>query len=173
MADIKVQKVEKPEDRKLQVFQQVDEMLARIQRRAYELFSNRGFTDGHHLEDWITAEHELCWPATELAEQDGNYELSVGLPGFAADQVSVTATPRELIVHANAKTQRREETDKAKDGPKVLWSEFQSNDVYRRVELAEPIDVSKVTATLTNGLLKIQAEKASKAVARIPVAAAA
>ena len=173
MADIKVQKVDKVEDRRLQVFQQVDEMLARVQRRAYELFAGRGFADGRDLEDWITAEREVCWPAIELSEQDRNYVLSVALPGFTAEQVSVTVTPREVIVHGNAKTERREETDKKKDGATVLWSEFRSNDVYRRVELSEPIDVSKVSATLTNGMLKIVAEKATKAVARIPVAAAA
>jgi hypothetical protein len=53
MADIKVQKVEKAEDRALPVFQQVDEILGRIQRRAFELFEGRGFADGHDLEDWV------------------------------------------------------------------------------------------------------------------------
>jgi HSP20 family protein len=174
MADIKVQKVEKADERGLPIFQQVDEVLGHIQRRAFELFAGRGFADGHDFEDWITAERELCWPATELAEQEKAYVLSVALPGFEPGQVVVTATPRELIVHASARTERREEPDKKKkEEAKVLWSEFRSNDVYRRIELAEPIDVSKVSASLSNGLLKIVAEKAARAVARIPVAAAA
>lgn len=173
MAEVKVQKVEKAEDRGLQIFQQVDEMLQSVQRRAYELFAGRGFENGHDLEDWITAERELCWPATELSEQEKNYVLSVALPGFGADQVSVTATPHEVIVHASARTERREESDKNKEGAKVLWSEFRSNDVYRRIELAVPIDVSKVSASLNNGLLKVVAEKATKAVVRLPIAEAA
>jgi HSP20 family protein len=172
MADIKVQKVEKADERALPVFRQIDELFARVQRRAFELFAGRGFEDGHDLEDWITAERELCWPATELTEQDKAYVLSVALPGFEPGQIAVTATPRELIVHASTRTERREEPDKKKEG-KVLWSEFRSNDVYRRIELAEPIEVSKVSASLSNGLLTIVAEKATKAVARIPVAAAA
>ncbi|MFI4889436.1 MAG: Hsp20 family protein [Steroidobacterales bacterium] len=171
MADIKVQKVENAEDRGLPIFRQMDEMFGRIQRRAFDLFAGRDFAPGHDFEDWITAEREFCWPATELVEQDKNYTLSVSLPGFEPGQVSVTATPRELIVHASAKVERREEP--AKGEPKVLWSEFRSNDVYRRVELPEPIDVAKVSANLAQGLLKVVAEKAAKKVVSIPVAAAA
>ena len=171
MADIKVQKVEKAEDRALPVFQQVDEMLGRIQRRAFELFKGRGFADGHDLEDCVTAERELCWPTTELVEQEGNYVLSVALPGFEPGQISVTATPRELIVHASARTERREEP--AKKEQKVLWSEFRRSDIVRRIELSESIDVAKVSATLNQGLLKIVAEKAAKKVVSVPVAAAA
>ncbi len=171
MADVKVQKVEKTEDRGLPIFKQVDEMLGRIQRRAFELFAGRGFATGHELEDWVAAERELCWPATELTEEDKNYVLKVALPGFEPGQVSVTATPRELIVQAFAKTERREEP--AKNERKILWSEFRSNEVYRRIELAEPIDVAKVSATLADGLLKIVAQKAVKTVVNIPIAAAA
>jgi HSP20 family molecular chaperone IbpA len=169
MADIEVQKVEKLEDRALPIFQQVDEMLGRIQQRAYELFAARSFAHGYDVEDWLAAERELCWPATELAEREKDYVVSVALPGFEPGQVSVTATPRELIVHA--KTERREEP--ARKEPKVHWSEFRSNDVYRRIELSEPIDVAKVSATLSQGLLKIVAEKAVKKVGSVPVTAAA
>ena len=172
MSDIKVQKVAKAEDRAAEVFRKVDEMSARIQQRAYELFAGRSFADGHDLEDWFIAEREICWPASELSEQEKSYVLNVALPGFHADQVTLTATPHEIIVHANAKTERREEGGK-KEGQKLLWSQFQSNDVYRRVELAQPIDVSKVTGTLMNGMLKVVAEKSNKAAVKLPVAAAA
>jgi HSP20 family molecular chaperone IbpA len=83
----------------------------------------------------------------------------------------VTATPRELIVHASARTERREEP--AKKEQKVLWSEFRRSDIVRRIELSESIDVAKVSATLNQGLLKIVAEKAAKKVVSVPVAAAA
>jgi len=172
MADIKVQKVEKPEDRTLPVFRALDEVFERIRQRAFELFAGRGFKDGDDLGDWIAAEHELCWPATELLEHDGGYVLKVALPGFEPGQVSVTATPRELIVHASAKTERREGTERAKAGT-ILWSEFRNDDVYRRIEFSDAIDLSRVSANLANGLLKIVAAKAPKTATRVPVAAAA
>lgn len=172
MADIKVEKVENPENRALPILQQVDDMLGRLQQRAFEMFAGRGFVNGYDLQDWLAAERELCWPATELVDQPKSYALSVALAGFAPEQITVTAAPRELIVHAAMKSGRRETTDK-KGEAKVLWSEFRSNDVFRRIELAEPIDVSKVSAGFANGLLTVVAEKAAKAPARLPVAAAA
>jgi HSP20 family molecular chaperone IbpA len=171
MADIKVQKVEKSDDRALPIFEQVENLMGRIQRRAYELFADRDFAPGSALEDWLAAEREICWPAAELSEREQDFVLNVALPGFEPGQVSVAATPRELIVHAVARTERRDEAPKA-DG-KLLWSEFGDNEVYRRVVLAQPIDVAKVSATLSQGLLKVVAKKAVTAAVPIPVAAAA
>jgi HSP20 family molecular chaperone IbpA len=169
MADIKVQEVEKADQRTLPIFEQVGKLMERIQQRAYELFANRGFVSGCALEDWLTAEHEICWPAAKLSETEQEVQLSVALPGFEPGEVSVAATPRELIVHAAARTEQRHKTPKA-DG-QVLWSEFGSNEVYRRVALAQPIKVSKVTATLSQGLLKIVAKKAVTSALPVPVAA--
>lgn len=172
MTDIQVEKIENPENRTLPVFQRVDALFERLQKRAFELFADRGFVDGHDLQDWLAAEHELCWPATELAEHPKKYVMSVALAGFEPEQIEVTASPRELIVHAAMKSGRRE-TNEKKGEAVVLWSEFRSNDVFRRVELAEPIDVSKVSASFANGLLTVIAEKAAKVPSRGPVAAAA
>jgi HSP20 family molecular chaperone IbpA len=171
MADIKVQKVEKSEDRALPIFEQVEKLTGRIEQRAYELFTNRGFAPGNALGDWLAAEREICWPAAELSEREQEFVLSVALPGFEPGQVSVAATPRELMVHASARTERRSETPQA--GGKLLWSEFGDNEVYRRVVLAQPIDVARVSATLSQGLLKVVAKKAVTAAVPIPVAAAA
>lgn len=56
---------------------------------------------------------------------------------------------------------------------KARWSEFRSNDLYRRVPLPASVDVEKVTATFKNGLLKIVAPVARavpEAQAKIDVA---
>jgi hypothetical protein len=37
----------------------IDPPLELVQARAYELFVQRGYQHGHHLEDWLTAEREL------------------------------------------------------------------------------------------------------------------
>jgi HSP20 family protein len=173
MAGVKVQKVDSTQDRNLPVLKHLDDLFGRIQRRAFELFAARGSADGHTLEDWFAAERELCWPAMELAERDKNFEVTVALPGFEASQVTVTATPGELIVQASTKSERRDDSDRKQDAAKILWSEFRSSDVYRRIEMQEPIDVSEVSAHLSNGLLKIVALKANGAIVRVPIAAAA
>ena len=178
MMDIKVEKVADPKKRTLPVFKEVESLLDRIRNRAFEMFSGRGFGDGHALDDWLAAEREICWPAGELVEQDKEYVLSLTLPGFEPEETSVTTTPREVIVHAKAKTERKGE-EEAKKGAKekVCWSEFRSNDVYRRVELAKDIDVQSVSASLQNGILKIVAvkveTKTQKPVHVVPVSSAA
>jgi len=170
MADINIQKIAKPGDRTLPVFKETEELFQRIRARAFDLFSGRGFGDGHALEDWLAAEREICWPAGELVEGDADFTLSVALSGFEPSDISVAATPRELIVHAKTRSERTEEPKKQGE---IRWSEFRSNDVYRRVELPKDIDVEKVSATLKNGLLKVVATKAQAQQRKVPVAAAA
>jgi Protein of unknown function (DUF2934) len=38
------------------------ELAAEIRRRAYELYEQRGRTDGHALEDWLQAEADVTRP---------------------------------------------------------------------------------------------------------------
>ena len=50
---------------------------------------------------------------------------------------------------------KKEEKETEKDN--VLWTEFGSNDVYRRFEVPNPINVDKVTANLERRLLRTNA----------------
>jgi len=173
MTEIKVQKItEEGKKPTLPVFKEMESVLERIRARAFDLFSRRGFVGGHALDDWLAAEREICWPAGELAEQDKAYTLSVALPGFEPADISVTATPHELVVHAKSKVESKRE-EAVKKGEKMCWSEFRGNDVYRQVDLPKNIDPQSVTASLHNGLLKIVATKAEKATRVIPIISAA
>ena len=158
MANVTIQKVEKPGPEPLPIFETISKGLDEVRRRAFELFEKRGYQLGHELDDWLKAEHAVFgWPAAELAEKNGKYEAQITLPGFDAREVQVTATPAEIIVHAETKHEKKIEE------PNVLWTEFGSNDVYRRFELPARIDVNKTSATLDNGMLHITAAKASVA----------
>jgi HSP20 family molecular chaperone IbpA len=168
MADVNICRVPSTQDRLLPVFAESERLMRQIRRRAFELFAERGFGEGAALSDWLTAERELCWPAAELVEGDKEYVLSVSVPGFEPGEIEVTATPRELIVHAKSKSERARGQGSV---DKVTWSEFRSNDVYRRVELPTDICVDDVKASLKNGLMKVIAPKAS--VVAKPVAVAA
>ena len=158
MANVAVQKVEKAGPEPLPIFETIRKGLDEVRRRAFELFEKRGYQLGHELDDWLKAEHAVFgWPAAELAEKNGKYEAQITLPGFDPKEVQVTVTPAEIIVHAETKHEKKIEK------PNVLWTEFGSNDVYRRFELPARIDVNKTSATLDNGMLHITAAKASVA----------
>ena len=155
MENVAVQKVKKVGSEPLPIFETIEKRLDDVRRRAFELFEKRGYQLGHEVDDWLKAEHDVFgWPAAELAEKDGEYEAQITLPGFEAKDVQVTATPSKIIVHAETKHEKKVEE------PNVLWTEFGSNDVYRRFELPALIDVDKTSATLDNGMLHIIASKA-------------
>jgi HSP20 family protein len=116
----------------------------------------------------LKAEHEVFgWPAAEMAERDKEYELQMTLPGFDAKEPQVTVSPSEIIVHAEAKSEKKTEE------PNVIWTEFSSNDVYRRFEMLQPIDVEKTRATLDKGILRITAAKTAAAKQKLIAVAAA
>jgi HSP20 family protein len=157
MTQVAVKKVNNGSKETLPVFGELAKRFDAIERRAFDLFEGRGRELGRELEDWLKAEHEvLGWPAAELSEKDGAYQVQIALPGFEAKEVEVTATPSEIVVHAAAKQEKRGEKDK------VLWSEFGSNDVYRRFELPNPIHADNVTANIENGILQIKAPEIAK-----------
>jgi HSP20 family molecular chaperone IbpA len=121
MASVAVQKVKKVGPQSLPIFETIEKRLDEVRRRAFELFEKRGYQLGHEIDDWLKAEHEvLGWPASELAEKDGKYEVQITLPGFEPNEVQVTATPSEIIVHAETNHEKKIEE------PNVLWTEFGS-----------------------------------------------
>ncbi len=160
MSRLQVHKVAVVDDRTLPVFAEFDNLIGRIRDRAYELFAGRGASNGHALADWVAAEKEFGWPAAELVETEDSFSLRVALAGFKRRDVMVTANPRELIVKAARRSKR-----KKRDSRRLAilrWTEFSSHDVCRRVELPCAIDVEAVSARFANGLLKIEAPKATE-----------
>jgi HSP20 family molecular chaperone IbpA len=155
MAELNVQKVPSADDRSLPIFAELDDLAGRIRLQAYNLFARRGGSEGHALDDWLAAEREVCWPAAELVERADAFALEVALAGFAPSEVTVTATPREVIVKAARKSEKDSKTGELKR------SEFRSSDVYRRVGLPADVEVAKISASLQNGLLTIVAPKAA------------
>jgi len=142
-------------DAVLTLFEEIRQRFEDVRRRAFELFQNRTGEPADPAEDWLKAEREIMgWAATELTEKDGAYEAEVALPGFDARDVRVTATPTEIVVRAFHKDEKRKEE---KD---IVWTEFGSRDLFRRLEPPGPINAGKTTAMIEKGLLRIVAPKA-------------
>jgi HSP20 family protein len=160
MAELKVQRIPTTEDRSLPIFAEFDRLADRIRLEAYNLFAHRGSGEGHALDDWLTAERNLCWPAAKLIEREDALVLEVALAGFEPSEISVTATPREIMIKANHEHARKSGDKEART---LRWSEFGSDEVFRRIELPSPVDVGKITANLKNGLLVVAAPRAPSA----------
>lgn len=155
MSEIEIKRVPQEGDRSLPVFEEFDRIMDKIRLQAYNLFAHRGAGDGHALDDWLTAEREFCWPSAELAESESEYTLKVAMAGFEPNEISVTATPGEIMIKAE-----HERRDSGSDEQEQLrWSEFRSDDVMRRIELPTAAEIGKLSASLKNGMLEITAPK--------------
>jgi len=158
MPNVEIQKLKDGQKADLPLLQEFEKRFDQIRNRAFELFENRGRRFGRELDDWLKAEREVFGSAAaELVDKGSTYELQMALPGFDPKQVEVTATPDEIIVHAAASE------EKQSDKENVVWSEFTSSDVYRRIPAPMPLNSEDATATLEKGVLRITAPKASEA----------
>lgn len=147
----------------LPVYEDFARRMDAVRQRAFELFERRGFVPGRELDDWVSAEHDLLgWPSAELRERDSEYEIDMTLPGFTPADVEVTAMPGEVLVHACAE-QRKTSGDE-----KVLWSEFTTNEVFRRFALPQGIEPARVTAQLNDGFLRVHVPRKRDSIAATP-----
>ncbi|MGA2211744.1 MAG: Hsp20/alpha crystallin family protein [Bryobacteraceae bacterium] len=154
MANVTVQKVEKNRPAVAPDLEEMKATLDRIRRRAFEFFERRGGGPGFDVEDWVRAEHDLFWvPPAELLETAAGFNIQVGVPGFEAKDLNITAQPNEILIQGKAE-RREEQTEKA-----VSYSEFGAKALYRRFALEPPIEIDAVTANVENGMLTVTAPK--------------
>ena len=66
----------------------VENALAAVRERAFQLFEKRGKTPGCELADWLQAEQELFFvPRAELTEDSGAFTMKIQMQGFEAANV--------------------------------------------------------------------------------------
>lgn len=166
MANVPVQKVEENRPALAPVLEGMKQTFEKIRNRAFELFERRGGAPGFDVEDWIRAEHDLFWvPQAELTETEGEFKINVGVPGFEAKDLDITAQPNEILMRGKAEM-REEKTEKG-----VYYSEFGTKSLYRRFELAAPVEIGAITANVENGMLTVVAPKKKDVGKKIAVAA--
>ncbi len=154
MANVNVLQVDENKPAAVPVLAEIKATFDKIRQRAFEFFERRGGAPGFDVEDWVRAEHDLFWvPQAELAETEGEYKIKVGVPGFEAKDLKVTAQANEILIQGE--TEREEE--KTEEG--VFYSEFGTKSLYREFGLTTPIELGSVTANVENGMLTVFAPK--------------
>ncbi len=91
----------------------------------------------------------LPMPALEMKETDGEYHLSVELPGVAQEDVEISVEGDTLILKGEKKAEREE---KERD---YTISERSYGAFERRVSLPKDCVVDKIKASSDNGVIKI------------------
>ena len=146
----------------------VEDAWEAVQKRAFELFENRGGAPGGEMCDWLQAEQELFFvPQAELTETDAAFEHKdrrFRLQSFRYRSHRSAARNR-----GGGKAQKRDRNS------------LEEKTFYRRFELPGPVDATRVHASMDNGHLTIDAPKQDapkqdaekKPIQTIPVRAAA
>lgn len=140
------------------LFDDTQELFNDQQERAFNFFQERGETDGHALDDWFRDERERLEIAiSELTEDEKEVHVRAAVPGLKAEDISVTATPGELVILGETPTRTN-----GKKG-ETRFSEFTDKEIFRRYGLPAEINVDKVAASLEDGILTIDMPKAAPA----------
>lgn len=166
MSSVSIQRIDSAE-KAPSLFEAMDALFSDIEKRAFDLFQERGSMFGSAADDWLRAERELVWsPQSELMEREKDFLLTIAIPGVEARDIQISALPDSIVVRAENKRQE-EKTEGT-----VHFSELSERRLFRRFALPANIDVDQVRANLEDGVLKIIAAKAAEA-PRKKVAAAA
>ena len=164
MTGISVRKVDPAEPGSASLLKEIETLYDQIQKKAFELFEQRGCGFGNEMNDWLNAESQFVLaPPSELVEGKKAFEIHVAAPGFTADQFKVDVLPDCIIVSAKVDSKKQEKHSK------IHFSEMSHKDMLRRFYLPVKIDPDQVHASLEDGILKIVARKAAEIV-RKPVA---
>ena len=150
------------------LFEEMAEWSNRIAKRAYEIFADSGFTNGHDQEDWLEAEEELLKPvALDVKDSKDELIVTAKVPGFDAKDLKIQFNGSHLVIkgkHQNA-------AEKKKKEGKAIYSARKSRQIYRMIELPAPVVADHAQAELKNGLLQLKLSKADEP-KQIKVAAA-
>jgi len=133
----------------------MQELYEAIARRAYDLFEDRGRTDGFDLDDWLRAESELLCPVRlELTESGDALTVRAEVPGFTAKEFKVSVEPRRVLISGKRETRGRRKTGK------TVAAERGATEVFRALDLPAEVNPSKVAARLKEGFLELELPKA-------------
>jgi len=136
----------------------VNQIYETISRRAFGLFQDEGGVPGRDVDHWLRAEAELLQPVcVNVTESDDALAVQAEVPGFSAGDLEVSIESGRLTI--SGKKESKEEQKKGK----AIYRERRSNEILRVITLPAAVDVSKATATLTNGVLELSLPKTAEA----------
>jgi HSP20 family protein len=141
------------------LFERINKMHEKIERRAYEIFRGNGGSFKHDIDDWFKAEAELLHPVhVNVTEADGALTAKAEVPGFEAKDLNIGLEPHRLTISG-----KRESHKEEKQKGNAVYAERCSNEILRLVDLPVEIDPAKTTATLKNGIIELTMPKVAEA----------
>jgi HSP20 family protein len=101
--------------------------------------------------------HAGVFPSINLTEDQNEYHIRAELPGISAEDLDIQATGKNLSISG----ERKIETEK--ENVRYHRKEREAGKFSRAINLPGDIDPDGISASLTNGILKVSVPKAGKA----------
>jgi len=134
----------------------LDRVNRRIASRAYGIFERNGGAHGEHLQHWLQAEAQTLQRIPRITESSSWFTISVPLPNFAQDDVSVAVEPHRAIVAA--------EKASSVDGTESSKSSLQDS-LFLVADWPSEVDPTTASAYLKNETLVLSVKRANPAAA--------
>lgn len=99
-------------------------------------------------DDWFTPVKGVTIPTTDVYTDDKQLVVEAHLPNFGQDDVNIHVDNGTLVIQA-------EKHEREEDKKKKYVVRESSSSFYRRIQLPERADGSKVEAHLDDGILKV------------------
>jgi HSP20 family protein len=95
-------------------------------------------------------------PSVDIFETDQEITLLADMPGVATDRVSIDLNEDQLTLTGDVETQGTEKE-------RVLLREYETGRFQRSFTVSDRIDQGKITASMSDGVLRLVLPKAEKA----------
>lgn len=99
------------------------------------------------------ADEAFNMPATDISENETEYNISAELPGIRKEDINVSLHDGVLSIEAHSKSEHEEK------GEKQIRSERRYGKYVRRFTLGDNVDDTSVQAKFENGVLKLAVQK--------------
>jgi HSP20 family protein len=95
-------------------------------------------------------------PSVDIFETEQEITLLADMPGVASDRVSIDLNDDQLTITGEVETQ-------AAENERVLLREYETGRFQRSFTVSDRIDQGKITASMSDGVLRLVLPKAEKA----------
>lgn len=93
------------------------------------------------------------FPAVNIAETDGNFQIELAVPGFKKEDFKISIDKNVLSISTEKKN------EEVQEGKKFSKREFSYAAFTRSFNLPETVDYNKIDAAYTDGILKLTVAK--------------
>jgi HSP20 family protein len=106
--------------------------------------------------DFGFGDHNYAMPDANVSETTEGFRIEIAAPGLEKEHFKISLNRNELVISAN-------ETLKPKEGERTIRREFGYRNFRRAFRLPHYVEVEKIEANYTNGILSVFVPKKPEA----------